>query len=201
MTEPHPDPKLVSDEELAAAHVQPPRLLAGPIVLVEPQVSWTEQGAAETARVRSALGDGVLRVEHVGSTSIPGLVAKPILDLVLVVADPDVEPSYVPALEGAGYVLHVREPWWHRHRMLKGVEPAVNLHVFPPECSEPTRMIAFRDRLLADDADRELYAATKRDLAARTWRYTQHYADAKATVVEAILARAGAPSSADGCAD
>ena len=201
MTEPEPGPKLVSDEELSAAHVQPPRLLAGPVVLVEPQASWAEQGAAETARVRSALGDGVLRVEHVGSTSIPGLVAKPILDLVLVVADPDEESSYVPALEGAGYVLHVREPWWHRHRMLKGVEPAVNLHVFSSECGEPTRMIAFRDRLLADDRDRELYAATKRDLAARTWRYTQHYADAKATVVEAILARAGAPSSADACAD
>ena len=83
--------------------------------------------------------------------------------------------------------------------MLKAVEPAVNLHVFSAECAEPTRMVAFRNRLLADDGDRELYAATKRDLAARTWRFTQHYADAKSAVVEEILARAGAPSSADAC--
>jgi GrpB-like predicted nucleotidyltransferase (UPF0157 family) len=199
VTEPEPGPKLVSDEELGAAHVLPPRVLAGPVVLVESQTSWAEQGAAETSCVRGALGDVALQVEHVGSTSIPGLLAKPILDIVLVVADPDEESSYVPALERAGYVLHVREPWWHRHRMLKGVDPAVNLHVFSPTCAEPTRMIVFRDRLLADEEDRERYAATKRDLAARTWRYTQHYADAKSAVVEEILARTGAPSSADGC--
>src|SRR5262249_27232018 len=130
--------------------------------------------------------------EHTGSTSVPGLAAKPIIDITLVVADSADEPAYVPALEAAGYVLRIREPDWHEHRGLKGPDTIVNLHVFSRGCAEIERMLIFRDRLRSDDAERELYEAVKRELAEKDWEYVQHYADAKSEVVEAIIARARA---------
>jgi GrpB-like predicted nucleotidyltransferase (UPF0157 family) len=139
---------------------------------------------------RAALGERALRIEHCGSTSVPGLAAKPIIDIVLVVEDSSDEPSYVPALEDTGYWLEIREPEWLEHRMLRREEPSVNLHVYSRGCDEVDRMVAFRDRLRSDRHDRELYEGTKRDLAARRWRYVQHYADAKTDVVEQIMSRA-----------
>jgi GrpB-like predicted nucleotidyltransferase (UPF0157 family) len=123
---------------------------------------------------------------------VPNLAAKPILDIVLVVADSADEASYVPALEQTGYVLRNREPAWYEHRVLKGVEPTVNLHVFSPGCPETERMVRMRDWLRTHEDDRALYEKTKRELAQRTWKYVQNYADAKTAVVEAILARARA---------
>jgi len=119
---------------------------------------------------------------------VPGLAAKPIIDIVLAVADPADEPAYVPALEGEGFVLRVREPHWYEHRLLK--KPNANVHVFTPVCPEIERMLAFRNLLRRDDTERELYLHAKRDLAARTWKYVQNYADAKTAVVEEITARA-----------
>jgi GrpB-like predicted nucleotidyltransferase (UPF0157 family) len=102
------------------------------------------------------------------------------------------EAAYVPALEAAGYVLRIREPDWFEHRLLKGPDAAVNLHVYSEGCPEIERYLLFRDRLRTDPAERELYERTKRELAARVWRYVQNYADAKSAVVEAIVARARA---------
>ncbi len=126
---------------------------------------------------------------------MPGLAAKPIIDIVAVVADPADEASYVPALEAAGYVLRIREPGWHEHRALVrrrklGHEYDVNLHVHPPDSDEIARQVTFRDWLRTHPDDRALYEATKRELAARHWKYVQNYADAKTEVVEQILARA-----------
>jgi GrpB-like predicted nucleotidyltransferase (UPF0157 family) len=129
-----------------------------------------------------------LRIEHVGSTSVPGLAAKPIIDVLLVVADATDEGAFVPALEAAGYRLRIRED---EHRLFKGPDVDVNLHVFSSGHPEVDRMLLFRDWLRAVPADRELYLRTKRELAKRRWRYVQNYADAKTTVVEEILARAG----------
>src|SRR5207302_6760720 len=131
----------------------------------------------------------VLLLEHCGSTSVPGLAAKPIIDMLLAVPDSGDEPAYVPDLEAAGYVLRIREPGWYQHRVLKGPDTDVNLHVFSAGCPEIERMLAFRDRLRNDDAERALYERTKRELVARRWRYVQNYADAKTEVVEAIIAR------------
>ena len=96
----------------------------------------------------------------------------------------------MPALEAEGYTLRIREPDWFEHRMLRKADPSVNLHVFSADCPEIDRMLAFRDHLRADAADRELYERTKRDLAAREWVYVQDYADAKTEAVEEIVARA-----------
>jgi len=149
----------------------------------------------EERRIRKALGDRAIRLEHVGSTSVPDLAAKPIIDILLVVADSSDESSYVPALEAEGYVLRIREPDWHQHRLLKGPDTDLNLHVFSRGALEIDRMLTFRDLLRASPQTRELYAKTKRELARRTWKYVQNYADAKSQVVEGILANANASST------
>lgn len=142
------------------------------------------------ARLRVALADRALRIEHVGSTSVPGLAAKPVIDIVLVVADSADEDAYAPDLESAGYVLHIREPEWFEHRMFRGPETAVNLHVFSLGCPEVDRMILFRDWLRDHAADRELYQRTKLALAHQDWKHVQDYAAAKTAIVAEILSRA-----------
>ncbi len=132
-----------------------------------------------------------MRIEHAGSTSVPGLVAKPVIDIVLVVSDSADESAYLPALESAGYSLRIREPNWYEHRMFKGPDTDVNLHVFSLGCPEVERMLLFRDWLRGSPADRDLYARTKLKLAEQEWEHVQDYADAKTAVVEEILARAG----------
>lgn len=116
--------------------------------------------------VRTAIGDRALEIHHVGSTSVPGLPAKPIIDVDLVVADPADEASYVPDLVAAGFVHAIREPWWHDHRLLKGVDPVSHLHVFGPDCAEVIRHRMFRDWLVQHPDARERYAEAKRTAAA-----------------------------------
>jgi GrpB-like predicted nucleotidyltransferase (UPF0157 family) len=151
---------------------------------------WPQLYAREAARMRLALGERVVRLEHAGSTSVPGLAAKPIVDIVLEVPDAAEEAAYLPALEAAGYGLRLREPDWFQHRLLKGPDTDINLHVFSAGCPETDRMLLFRDWLRGDAGDRELYVRTKRELAARPWMSVQQYADAKTAVIGAILARA-----------
>lgn len=181
------------DEALRAATVGELRPLGAAIVLAEYDPGWPVLYEREAARIQRTLGDRVRLLEHVGSTSVPDLAAKPRIDILLVVPDSADEPAYVPAMEAAGYVLRIREPDWYEHRVFKGPDTDVNVHVFSPGCPEIGRMLTFRDWLRTNDADRARYEATKRDLARRIWRYVQDYADAKTAVVESILTAAGAP--------
>ena len=178
------------DDYMSEVTIGPRRRVDGPIVLADPDPGWPALYEREAARVRAALGERVLLLEHAGSTSVPGLPAKPIVDMILAVADSADEATYVPALEDAGYVLRIREPDWHEHRLFKGPDTDVNLHTFSAGSTEIVRMLAFRDWLRAHDDERDLYLRTKRELAARHWVYVQDYADAKGEVVEAIIARA-----------
>ena len=162
----------------------------GQILIVEYDPTWPGLYEREAARIRSLLGDKVRLLEHAGSTSVPGLAAKPIIDIELAVLDSADEPAYVPHLEAGGYELRGREPDWFEHRLFKRSEPAVNLHVFTEGSPEIDRTLAFRDHLRKDEDDRRLYEATKRELAARDWVYVQDYADAKDEIVAAILGRA-----------
>jgi GrpB-like predicted nucleotidyltransferase (UPF0157 family) len=183
------------EEELRAATIGELRPLAGAIELAEYDESWPQLFRREADRIRSALGARALQIEHTGSTSVPGLAAKPIIDIVLVVADSADEDAYVPIMEAAGYVLRIREPEWFEHRVFKGPDTNVNIHVFSAECPEVERMVLFRDWLCANDTDRELYERTKRELAVKDWKYVQNYADAKTAVVNEITERAEAAQS------
>ena len=178
------------EAELRAVTVGELQPVSGQIELVDYDPAWPGLFAREADRIRTALGERAVLLEHTGSTSVPGLAAKPIIDMTLAVPDSSDEDSYAPALEAAGYVLRIREPDWHEHRVFKGPDTNVNLHVFSDGCPEIDRMLRFRDWLRTDQADRELYERTKRELAAREWTYVQDYADAKTLVVEEIIARA-----------
>ena len=142
--------------------------MSGRIELKEYDPAWNALYETERQKICKALNRDGIVIEHVGSTSVPGLCAKPIIDILLLVEDSSDEGSYVPELEKAGYVMRVREPDWYGHRMLKGVEPEVNLHVFSIGCSEAQRMLDFRDWLQTHEADRNLYADTKRRLVQKS---------------------------------
>jgi GrpB-like predicted nucleotidyltransferase (UPF0157 family) len=182
-----------SEEYLRAHTVGDLEPLSARIRIVDYDSQWPHLFQREAERIRSILSDRALCLEHIGSTSVPALAAKPTIDILLVVADSAEESEYVPPLERAGYLLHIREPGWHEHRMFKGPDSDVNLHVFSAGCSEIDRILAFRDLLRTHKTDRELYARTKRDLAQQDWKYTQNYADAKTVVIEQIMARARNP--------
>ena len=192
MDQNQPNKKRVAktEEQLKASYVGELKPLTKKIEIVEYDPEWPRQYEREAKRIREVLGEGVVMLEHVGSTSVPGLAAKPWIDILLIVPDSSDEPSYVPALEAAGYLLRIREPQWYQHRMFHGPDTHVNLHVFSPGCVEIERMLLFRDWLRTHPEDRALYERTKRDLAAKDWKYGQNYADAKTEVVEEIIARA-----------
>jgi len=179
----------MTEEQLQDVTIGEPEVIGGPVELVEYDPEWPELFSREAGRIEAALGERALRIEHVGSTSVPGLVAKPIIDILLAVADSADEDRYGAAL-AAGYVLRIREPDWYQHRMLKGAVPTVNLHVFSEGCPEIERMLLFRDWIRSNKADCTLYERTKRELAQREWKYIQSYADAKGAVVEEIIAHA-----------
>jgi len=189
------------EADLRAVTIGEPTRADGPITLADYDPRWPALYEHEATRIRAALGDRVLLLEHAGSTSVPGLAAKPIIDIVLGVADPVDEAAYVPALEAAGYVLRIREPDWFDHRMFIDSDPTVQVHVFAADSTEIVRMLAFRDRLRTHDDERHLYETTKRELGARRWTYVQDYADAKGEVVEGIIARALTDADADTDAD
>jgi len=178
------------EEQLRAVRIGELEPLTKPIELVEYDEEWPRLFAREAERIRGVLGAKALRIEHVGSTSVPALAAKPIIDIDLVVADSSDEDAYVPELEAAGYVLRIREPDWYEHRCFKGPDTNVNLHTFSAGCEEVERNLAFRDWLRTHDGDRDLYVSAKRELATREWKYVQNYADAKSAVVQEILVRA-----------
>jgi GrpB-like predicted nucleotidyltransferase (UPF0157 family) len=126
----------LSEDYLRAHTIGELTPLTAPIRLVDYDVEWPRRFEDEANRIRTVLGERALRIEHVGSTSVPDVPAKPVIDIVLVVADSAKEAEYAPALEKAGYQLHIREPGSYEHRMFKGSVNNVNLHVFSAGCSE-----------------------------------------------------------------
>ena len=169
---------------------------AGPelgIEVIDPDPDWPRQYDALAGRIREALGWRVLQLEHVGSTAVPGLPAKPVIDIDLTVADPGREQDYVPALEAAGFRLRIREPWWHGHRVLRADEPPCNLHVFGFDSPELIKHRIFRDWLRGNPGDRDRYAAIKRQAAADANAAAEHvmqYNARKQQVIREIYHRA-----------
>jgi len=158
------------------------------IHLAEYDPRWNSDYSQLAHRVQTALADRIIALEHVGSTSVPGLAAKPVIDMLLTVRDSREETTYVPGLSKQGFTLKIREPDWFEHRVLKSSDIEANLHVFSAGCEEIDRMLMFRDRLRTHEADRERYEQAKRELATREWSSVQEYADAKTDIVRSILA-------------
>ncbi|MGZ8623325.1 MAG: GrpB family protein [Actinomycetota bacterium] len=180
----------MTDEQIHAATVGERQVHGGPIKLADYDPSWPGRFALQAERIAVALGERAISIEHVGSTAVPGLPAKPTIDVLLVVANSADEETYVPALEAAGFELRIREPDLDEHRMFRDLDANVHVHVLSDGCPEIERCLLFRDRLRVNRADRVLYERTKRELAQREWRYVQNYADAKGDVIEAVIARA-----------
>lgn len=133
----------------------------------ESDPTWAQRYGVLEAQILEGLGDRVIGIQHIGSTAVPGLPAKPIIDIDLAVADPADESAYVPDLEALGYVHWLTEPDWHQHRLFKQLtEPRVHLHVFGTSCPEMVRHQMFRDWLIAHPEDRTRYADAKRTAAA-----------------------------------
>lgn len=160
------------------------------IVIADYDPVWPEKFLKHATIIARALGTKALCIEHAGSTAVPGLAAKPIIDIVVGVENSADEEAYLPALLAAGYVLRVREPDWHQHRMLRTPELDIHVHIFSSGCVEIGRMIAFRNHLRRDAGDRLRYEALKRRLARRDWPDMQAYADAKTLLVQEITGRA-----------
>jgi len=164
-----------SDAEITRHHHDPPDVepwvdgyVQTPYVIevVAYDDAWPAAFERVAGVVGEALGDRVLALHHVGSTSVVGLPAKPVIDVDLVVADPADEPAYIPDLEAAGFVHVVREPWWHEHRLLKHTDPVTHLHVFGPDCPEVVRHLMFQQWLRDHPEDHTAYADAKRTAAA-----------------------------------
>ena len=161
------------------------------ITIEEYDPAWQETFSTHAKIIADALGDAALRIEHIGSTSVPGLAAKPIVDMLLIVEDSSDESAYLSKVEMAGYQLRVREPDFQEHRMFRTPDLDVHIHVFSPGSSEAERYLIFRDRLRTSAHDRQLYEQTKRRLAAQSWPHMDAYAAAKTSVIESIIAAAG----------
>ena len=162
-----------------------------PIEISPYDPGWPNRYAREAGRIRAALGDRVLALEHVGSTAVPGLDAKDRIDIDLIVADPAAEDDYVPDLERASYTLRSRDPHWYEHRALWSDNHDVQLHVFGPDCDEFLRHLILRDWLRTHPDDRDRYAARKHQAAAEHPMSMAAYVAAKADVIREILTRAG----------
>jgi GrpB-like predicted nucleotidyltransferase (UPF0157 family) len=174
-------------EEIARARVAPADQAM--VEVVPPDPGWPDLFEGLRAVLLATLGDRALAVEHVGSTSVPGLWAKPIIDVDLTVADSGDEAAYLADLEAAGFVLRVREPELEEHRCLRGETPTSNVHVWSPGATEPRRTAAFRDWLRTHPDDLDAYAALKRDLAARGFTDVMEYNNHKAALIYDIYER------------
>jgi GrpB-like predicted nucleotidyltransferase (UPF0157 family) len=163
------------------------------IAIVDPSPSWPRDFELLRDRIERALGERAIAVEHVGSTSVPSLPAKPIIDIDLIVADSTDEEAYVPALEAAGFTLRIREPWWYEHRCLAFDDPRCNLHVWSPSSPEAVRHVMFRDWLRRHPEDLALYRDAKVAAAAEANARGEHvmqYNERKQATIREIYGRA-----------
>jgi len=163
--------------------------------IVDHDPSWSTIFQREAERIRSALrADRIAHLEHIGSTAVPGLAAKPIVDILLAVPAIAPRDDFVVALRDLGY-RHVLDPWTDDHEFFsldaKGSR-SVNLHLVVAGSDWDARHLAFRDHLRADPEDADRYARLKRELAARHPRDVHTYTDEKGEFIKEIERRDGA---------
>lgn len=155
--------------------------------IVDYDPAWPRRFDELAARIRVVLGEQLLDVQHVGSTSVPGLAAKPVIDIACTVADAEDEQAFVPQLGSLGLVLRARLPG---RRFLRTAAKDVHVHVLTSGHPQLAEYQLLREQLLRSAEDRELYAATKRRLAERPWSDMTEYSAAKSEVLAQVLSRA-----------
>lgn len=180
----------LSDEYIQKAFVDGIKEHNQTIILMPYDEQWPVLFEREKQRISDILKEKALMIEHIGSTSVPGLTAKPIIDILLVVADAGKEEDYMDALCQNGYTLRIKEPDFENHHMFKGPDIDINLHVFSKGSNEINKYLIFRNYLREHKNARQLYEETKKQLAKRKWKYVQNYADAKSEVVCQIMNQA-----------
>lgn len=159
----------------------------GPVRLVEYDADWPARFERIRENLVGALGATARTVEHVGSTAIPGMVAKPIIDVLMTVDDVEDQARYLPVIEELGYELRVREDG---HRMFRPASRDVHVHVCAEGSPKHRDYLLLRDWLRRSPDDRAAYARLKRELAAEAWPDVNYYAQAKGPVISEILERA-----------
>lgn len=157
------------------------------IKIVPWRSEWRDMFHHHAERVQAALGPTLEDIEHIGSTSVAGLAAKPIIDVLAIVQDPSREDRYLTALQAAGYQLRVREPAFDEHRMFRTPKRDVHIHVFPPDSAECQRYLLFRDYLRNCPETRDRYANLKRELSLEDWEDMNAYAEAKTAFIEQVI--------------
>ena len=149
--------------------------------------SWHAIFAAQRERLLTALGSTPVEIEHIGSTSVPWLAAKPIIDILIIVDDITAEEDYLDPLIAAGYLLRVRGPG---RRMVRTPGRDVHVHILQTGDDAIDAYLVFRDHLRSNADDRVLYASTKHSLIEQGFTDMNAYSDAKTDVIAAIMARA-----------
>jgi GrpB-like predicted nucleotidyltransferase (UPF0157 family) len=169
-----------------------------PIELVPYDPSWPAQFDAIKARLVDALGATARRVDHVGSTAVPGLIAKPIIDAQLSVPDHADEDAFAPHIAALGWPLRARSPGERYFRPPNGAPRIVHLHVCDHGGEWERRHLLFRDYLRAHAERCASYSALKSELAEKYRDDRLAYVDGKTAFVEQTLADAAAWATSTG---
>jgi GrpB-like predicted nucleotidyltransferase (UPF0157 family)/anthranilate/para-aminobenzoate synthase component II len=161
--------------------------------IVDPDPSWPERFEEEAAGIREALGDLAVRIDHVGSTAVPGLRAKPIIDVQVSLRSMSPRAPWRDALVAAGYAYRL-DPTSVDHEFVSRDDAdgtrLVNVHLCPAGSEWERRHLWFRDRLRAHPDERDAYAALKDELAARHPDDVHTYSDAKTAFIRSVEAAA-----------
>lgn len=158
--------------------------------------AWAERYEAEAERVREAIGGALLGIEHIGSTSVPGLDSKPIIDIAALVESEAAAAALVPALASIGYPFdesgHTRFGTPERHLFRKGNPTDFHLSLaYADRGSFWKRQLAFRDYLREHPEDRDRYAALKHQLLAEDPTGKGSYIGGKTELVNEVLDKSG----------
>lgn len=163
-----------------------------PIVIVDYDPNWLNQYEQEKRRIIAALGDAIADIQHIGSTSVPGLAAKPIIDILLGLKQIPPAPAQVLSLEHLGYQYLGEFGIPQRYYLRRGIPRTHQIHAVQVDSDFWHRHILFRDFLRLYPQAAQQYAALKRKLAEEFKNDRDRYTDSKTPLIEQLLIHARA---------
>lgn len=163
-----------------------------PIIIVDYNVNWSIQYEQEKTQILNVLGDTVVDIQHIGSTSVPGLAAKPVIDILLGLAQIPPQPTQISSLEVLGYLYCGEFGIPQRHYFRRGMPRTHQIHAVLVESEFWKTHILFRDFLRTHSEAAQQYEAEKRKLAQKFRNHRDRYTDSKAPLIEQLLIQAKA---------